>query len=65
MQPVKNASARCPLDCTFPGITRQNWECAMSASRSGCGCVRCGFCLKFLSVQATCSRSASCEQARF
>ncbi len=54
MQPVKKASARWPLDCVLPGITRQNCACAMSFSSSGCGCVRCAFCLKFLSVQATC-----------
>ena len=63
MQPVKKASARWPLDCVLPGITRQNCARAMSFSSSGCGCTRCAFCLKFLSVQATCThREDACHE---
>jgi len=40
MQPVKKASAKCPLDCTLPGMTRQKCACDMSSNSSGCGCVR-------------------------
>ena len=53
MQPEKKASARWPLDCPLPGMTKQNCACAMSRSSSGCGCTLAAFCLKFLSVQAT------------